>query len=220
MQTGTAGVAYLFKKKFSMIKKIAIALAVIGIIFYSLNDTKLDISTYSAQINKARKEKNSSFRMSENSPLATPDKAKFDSLKYYSPDLAFVINASVSRNEKPDTVALQMTDNRTEKYLNWGKANFEIEKNPQQLTIYLKATGTDSTLFIPFTDLTNGRETYGGGRYLDAPIPKLNVAELKLDFNTAYNPFCAYNNAYSCPVPPADNRLKIGIPAGEKSYHE
>ncbi|MBF9236979.1 DUF1684 domain-containing protein [Hymenobacter sp. BT683] len=203
-----------------MIKKIAIALAVIGIIFYSLNDTKLDISTFSAQINKARKEKNKSFRQSENSPLATAEKASFDSLKYYPANLEFVINAAISRNEKPDTVTMQMSDNRTEKYLNWGKAKFDIEKKPQQLTIYLKASGKDSTLFIPFTDLTNGSETYGGGRYLDAPVPKLNVGELKLDFNSAYNPFCAYNNEYSCPVPPADNRLQVAIPAGEKSYHE
>ena len=220
MPPGVPEVAYLFKKKLRMIKKIAIAVAILGIIFYTLSDTKLDISRYAAQLNKARKEKNKSFRQAENSPLATPEKAKFDSLNYYPADLAFVINASVSRNEKPDTITMQMSNNRTEKYLNWGQAKFDIEKNPQQLTIYLKATGTDSTLFIPFTDLTNGRETYGGGRYLDAPIPKLNVAELKLDFNTAYNPFCAYNNEFSCPVPPADNRLKIGIPAGEKSYHE
>ena len=203
-----------------MIKKLAIALAVLGIIFYTLNDTKLDISTYAAQLNKARKEKNTFLRQSENSPLATAEKAKFDSLKYYSADLAFVINATVARNEQPDTVSLQMSDNRTEKYLNWGQAKFDIAKSPQQLTIYLKASGTDSTLFIPFTDLTNGRETYGGGRYLDAAVPKLNVAELKLDFNTAYNPFCAYNNAYSCPVPPAENRLQVGIPAGEKSFHD
>ncbi len=203
-----------------MLKKIAIVVAVIGIIFYSLNDTKLDISTYAAQLNKARKEKNKSFRQGENSPLIPTEKASFDSLKYYPASLDFVINATVARNETPDTVTMQMSDNRTEKYLNWGKANFTIDKAAQQLTLYLKATGTDSTLFIPFTDLTNGRETYGGGRYLDAPIPKLNVAELKLDFNAAYNPFCAYNNAYSCPVPPADNRLKIGIPAGEKSYRK
>ncbi|OGX87926.1 hypothetical protein BEN47_10050 [Hymenobacter lapidarius] len=178
------------------------------------------MSTYAAQLNKARKAKNQSFRQGENSPLVTAEKASFDSLKYYPASLEFVINATVARNETPDTVTMQMSDNRTEKYLNWGKANFSIDKAAQQLTLYLKATGTDSTLFIPFTDLTNGRETYGGGRYLDAPIPKLNVGELKLDFNAAYNPFCAYNNEYSCPVPPTDNRLKIGIPAGEKSYRE
>jgi uncharacterized protein (DUF1684 family) len=220
MPPDVRGVAYLFKKNSHMIKKIAIAIAIIGIIFYSLNDTKLDISTYSAQINKARKAKNQSFRQAAESPIPAAQKAKFDSLKYYPADLAFVINATIIRNEKPDTISMQMSDNRTEKYLNWGKAQFTLDKTSHQLGIYLKATGKDSTLFIPFTDLTNGRETYGGGRYLDAPLPKLNVAELKLDFNTAYNPFCAYNNDYSCPVPPADNRLQVAIPAGEKSYHE
>ena len=86
--------------------------------------------------------------------------------------------------------------------------------------IYLKADGRDSTLFIPFTDRTNGHETYGGGRYLDAPLPEANAPEITLDFNRAYNPYCAYNNAYSCPVPPAENRLQVAIPAGEKSFHD
>ncbi|HEX8326496.1 MAG TPA: DUF1684 domain-containing protein [Hymenobacter sp.] len=203
-----------------MIKKLAIVAAVLGIVYYSLSGTRLDISTYAAQLNKARREKNLSFRQDESSPIPPAQKAAFDSLRYYPADLAYVVNASIGRNENPDTTSLQMSDNRTEKYLRWGRAQFTIDEKPLQLELYLKADGKDSTLFVPFTDLTNGHDTYGGGRYLDAPIPKLNVAELKLDFNAAYNPFCAYNNDYSCPVPPAENRLQVAIPAGEKSFHE
>lgn len=203
-----------------MLKKIAIAVAVLGIIFYSLHDTKVDASAYNAQLYKSRREKNRAFRQSAESPLSAAQKAQFDSLKYYPADLSFVVNATLSRREKPDTIAIQMSDNRAEKYLNWGRAQFIVGKTSYQLGIYLKATGTDSTLFIPFTDLTNGHETYGGGRYLDVPLPKLSVAEIKLDFNQAYNPYCAYNNEYSCPVPPADNRLQVGIPAGERSFHD
>jgi uncharacterized protein (DUF1684 family) len=203
-----------------MIKKIAIVAAILGIIFYSINGSRPNASAYSAKLNKARSEKNRSFRQSAESPLSAEQKAQFDSLKYYPAQLPFVIEAAISRNAKPDTMLIQMSDNRAEKYLNWGSAKFEINNKPQQLGIYLKATGKDSTLFIPFTDLTNGHETYGGGRYLDAPLPGPNTTEIELDFNQAYSPYCAYNNDYSCPVPPAENRLQIAIPAGEKSFHE
>ena len=203
-----------------MIKKIAFAAAVVGIIIYSLNGSKPNSSVYLAQLNKFRSEKNRSFRQAEESPLSTTQKAEFDSLKYYPGESAFIPHADVSRNATPDTTLLQMSDNKQEKYLNWGLVKFTINDAPQQLRAYLKANGTDSTLFIPFTDLTNGRETYGGGRYLDAALPKLNETEITLDFNRAYNPYCAYNNDYSCPVPPAENRLQVAIPAGEKSFHD
>ncbi|MBF9143723.1 DUF1684 domain-containing protein [Hymenobacter properus] len=203
-----------------MIKKLALAAALIGIIWYSLNDAKPNNSAYLAQLNKFRRDKNLSFRQSEESPLPAAQKAAFDSLKYYPGDPTFVPHADIARNATPDTTLLQMSDNKAEKYLNWGVVKFSINNSPQQLRLYLKANGRDSTLFIPFTDLTNGHETYGGGRYLDAPLPLLNESEITLDFNRAYNPYCAYNNEYSCPVPPAENRLTVAIPAGEKSFHE
>ncbi len=203
-----------------MIKKIALAIAIIGIIYYSLSDTKPSASAYLAQLNKFRREKNQAFRQGDNSPLETPQKTAFDSLKYYPGDQAFMPHADFSRNKNPDTTLLQTTGNKAEKYLNWGLVKFNFNNAPQQLRLYLKANGRDSTLFIPFADLTNGHETYGGGRYLDAPIPKLNESEIALDFNRAYNPYCAYNNAYSCPLPPAENRLQVAIPAGEKSFHD
>ncbi|GAB3652734.1 DUF1684 domain-containing protein [Hymenobacter agri] len=203
-----------------MFKKIALALAIIGIIWYSLNDSKPNNSKYLAELNKFRRDKNQSFRQSENSPLETTQKAAFDSLKYYPGDPAFIPHADISRNSTPDTILLQTTGTQPDKYLNWGTVKFSLNNAPQQLRLYVKADGRDSTLFIPFTDLTNGHETYGGGRYLDAPVPKLNDTEIQLDFNRAYNPYCAYNNQYSCPVPPAENQLQVPIPAGEKSFHD
>ena len=203
-----------------MLKKIALAIAIIGIIFYSLNDTKISASAYLAQLNKLRHDKNQTFRQGENSPLETTQKANFDSLKYYPGDKALAVTATIARTEKPDTALLPMSDNKKEKYLRWGTAKFTLNSAPQQLLLFLKANGTDSTLFVPFTDLSNGHETYGGGRYLDVALPKANETELTLDFNRAYNPYCAYNNAYSCPVPPAENRLQAAIAGGEKSFHE
>ncbi|MBD2769840.1 DUF1684 domain-containing protein [Hymenobacter sp. BT664] len=203
-----------------MLKNLLIAAALLGIIFYSISDLKPDGSAYARQLQKARTEKNRAFRQSPDSPLAPPQKAQFDSLKYYSPASAFVLEGRIARHAHPDTTLIQMSDNRQEKYLNWGLATFEVDHQPQQLRLYVKATGTDSTLFVPFTDLTNGHETYGGGRYLDVPLPKADATTLQLDFNQAYNPYCAYNNEYSCPVPPAENRLQVAIPAGEKAFHE
>lgn len=214
------GVAYLFRNTVKMIKKLAIVAAVLGIIFYSINGTKPDAAAYAAQLRKARNEKNRAFREAPTSPLSTAQKPQFDSLKYYPASLDFVVEAAISRNANPDTALIQMSDNKAEKYLRWGIAKFDIDNKPQQLGIYLKASGTDSTLFIPFTDATNGHETYGGGRYLDTAKPASEATEIKLDFNQAYNPYCAYNNDYSCPVPPAENRLQVAIPAGEKSFHE
>jgi uncharacterized protein (DUF1684 family) len=203
-----------------MIKKIAIVVAVVGIVVYCLNAIKPYSSVYLAQLNQFRHEKNRSFHQSPNSPLTEVQKAVFDSLSYYPADLALVVDATISRDSHPDTLLIQMSANRAEKYLRWGLGKFKVANQSQQLGIYLQATGKDSTLFIPFTDLTNGRETYGGGRYLDVPLPEDDATEIQLDFNRAYNPYCAYNNAYSCPVPPAENRLQVAIPAGEKSFHE
>lgn len=203
-----------------MLKKIALAVAIIGIIYYSLSDAKPSASAYFAQLNKFRRDKNQAFRQGENSPLETAQKTRFDSLKYYPGDQTLAVAVKFTRNEKPDTALIQMSDNKTEKYLRWGTAKFEINNAPQQLLLFLKANGTDSTLFVPFTDLSNGHDTYGGGRYLDTTIPRLDETALTLDFNRAYSPYCAYNNAYSCPVPPAENRLRVAIPAGEKSFHE
>ena len=194
--------------------------ALLGIVFYCLNAAQPNFSAYAAALNKARAEKNRAFRQSADSPLSTAQKAQFDSLKHYPAQSGFAITATVSRNATPDTVLLPMSDNRTEKYLRWGQVQFKVDDKPLALRLYLKATGTDSTLFVPFTDLTNGRDTYGGGRYLDVPVPKRDAETVELDFNRAYSPYCAYNNAYSCPVPPADNRLTVPIPAGEKAFHD
>ena len=211
-----------------MIKKTAIVLAVIGIIWYSLHALGPSSKAYESQLRQFRHEKNLAFIRSSDSPISAAQKAVFDSLKYYSADANFIIECRLSRNARPDTIMLQMSDNKAEKYLRWGEALFspplglghEIHTLPDRLTLFLKANGTDSTLFVPFTDLTNGHETYGGGRYLDVPLPPADSTGIVLDFNRAYNPYCAYNNEYSCPVPPAENRMRVAIPAGEKSFHD
>lgn len=203
-----------------MIKKLLIAVAVLGIIIYFIQEAAPSSSVYFAEINKLRREKNKSFQTSPESPIPTNQRAQFDSLHYYPANADFHLSASITRDARTDTVFIQTSDNMTARYLRWGQASFEIDKKPQHLTLFRSATGADSTLFIPFTDLSNGRGSYGGGRYLDVARPKADASEIELDFNRAYNPYCAYNDEYSCPVPPTENRLQVAIPAGEKSFHD
>jgi uncharacterized protein (DUF1684 family) len=202
-----------------VLKKLLIAAALLGIIIYAISEATPGSAAYFAQLQKDRRAKNTGFRNSPDSPLTVSQRPQFDSLKYYAPDPQWVVAASLSRNARPDTVLLPMSDNKEEQYLRWGQAHFTLN-GKQQLTLFRKASGTDSTLFVPFTDLSNGHGSYGGGRYLDLPIPTVDAETVELDFNRAYNPYCAYNDDYSCPVPPAENRLRIAIPAGEQSFHD
>jgi uncharacterized protein (DUF1684 family) len=94
---------------------------------------------------------------------------------------------------------------------------FTLEKSLLTLKAYRAQNSTDSSLFVPFNDLTNGVETYKSGRYLNLYIP--DNGAIVVDFNLAYNPYCAYNKKYSCPIPPVENRLNVKIKAGEKKYH-
>jgi len=206
-----------------MIKKLALAAAIIGIIIYSLSGLGSEAGNYAAQLQKFRSEKNRSFRQSPESPLSTEQKAAFDSLDYYPVGGQWgTPTARLTRSARPDTVEMVMSDGKTEKYLRFGTVEFEeadpVPRAPQRLTLFRKASGTDSTLFVPFTDLTNGHATYGGGRYLDVPLPAPDATEILLDFNRAYNPYCAYNSQYSCPMPPAENRLTVPIESGEKEF--
>ncbi|UOQ74201.1 DUF1684 domain-containing protein [Hymenobacter cellulosilyticus] len=200
--------------------KLLIGLGLLVVFAYFLQDLVLGHDQYATGIQKARTEKNNSFRRMKDSPLNAEQRDHFDSLQYFAPDKAFRVTAQLERFARPDTIAMPLTDGKADKYLRWGKALFTLNEQPQQLVLFLKVNDENPELFVPFTDKTNGFDTYGGGRYLDVALPAEQDKEVVLDFNGAYNPFCAYNNEYACPVPPADNRLAIPIPAGEKSFPE
>jgi len=198
--------------------KLFAILGLLLILGYFLQDLVFNDGQYAARLRKARKEKNDGFRLVQGSPLNEKQRNTFDSLNYYEPDKAYRFEAQLEHFPRPDTVELPLTDGKADKYLRWGQATFNLNQQDYKLTLYLKANGQDSPLFIPFTDRTNGHATYGGGRYLDVALPTATDKELVLDFNTAYNPYCAYNDTYACPVPPLDNRLPVEIKAGEKFY--
>ena len=134
------------------------------------------------------------------------------------------MDAQLVRDSTSQPFAMQTSTDRRPLYRKYGELRFVLLGQPMRLSVYqsvdgLKRPGLEDYLFVPFTDLTNGHGSYGGGRYLDLRIPPKGVTTMQLDFNRAYNPSCAYNRGYSCPVPPAENRLAVAIPVGVRSDH-
>ncbi|MDQ4139025.1 MAG: DUF1684 domain-containing protein [Bacteroidota bacterium] len=197
--------------------RLIVLLGLVIIIGYFLKEAVFSDEAYLSSIKKERLEKNQSFK-SSSSPLEEADRATFDSLNYYPADRKFRIDADYELLPNPDTIRIPMTTGNSEAYLRFAKVHFNLEGQRVGLTLFLKADAEDSTFFVPFTDRTNGSETYEGGRFMDIPKPAPGEELITLDFNKAYNPFCVFNYNYSCPIPPAENRLPIAVKAGEKSY--
>jgi uncharacterized protein len=198
--------------------RLVLLAGVILVLFYFIKDSVLSDSAYVAGIQKERQDKNLTFRSSKGSPLEDADRTTFDSLHYYHPDIIYRVEADYKVFTRPDTVQMPLTTGESEPYLKYGQASFTLEGQKHSLFLYLKVHTTDSLLFVPFTDQTNGSETYEGGRFLDVAKPDKDAALVTLDFNKAYNPYCVYNYNYSCPVPPRANHLNIALKAGEKAY--
>lgn len=159
------------------------------------------------------------FRNPKVSPLSATEIAEFDSVPRFQFDEKYRVVAKweLTPNERP--FKIEETGERRSTYLKVAELHFEINDKPFKLAAYqnlelIKNKEFKNYIFVPFTDLTNGFETYGGGRYLDLEKPK--GEELILDFNQTYNPYCAYNDSYSCPIPPRENHLEIEINAGAK----
>jgi uncharacterized protein (DUF1684 family) len=154
------------------------------------------------------------------SPLTGEQQESFSGLSYYDEEERFVVEVEVERfAEDEPLVEMQTSTGDTQKYRRWGRFSFEVEDKTATLVVYSELYADD--FFLPFKDATNGRETYGAGRYLDSHRPgisRLGGNRLEIDFNYAYNPYCAYNERYSCPLPPAENWLRVPIRAGEKKF--
>jgi uncharacterized protein len=200
--------------------KLVIFAGIVLVLLYFINETFLSEENYTKPLLKEREDKDLSFRSRTNSPFTEEDRRDFKNLVYYEPNVAYRVTAKIEDLPKQDTLLMPLTNGSYEPYLRYAIANFELEGQPQRLTLYKKlAKEEKDQWFVPFTDKTNGFETYGGGRYLDIPY-KEDAKTVVLDFNRAYSPFCAFNPEYVCPVPPKDNRLTVAIPAGEKTYEK
>ena len=164
---------------------------------------------------------NLDFSNPEHSPLDSGDLAHFSALEFFPINEKYRISARFVRTPHESPFGMKTTTERLPVYVKYGEAYFELDGEKCQLNIYqnqelITKKGYEDYLFIPFLDATSGKESYKGGRYLDLRIPTSDT--LIIDFNKAYNPYCAYNHKYSCPIPPYENELKISIEAGVKNY--
>lgn len=163
---------------------------------------------------------NADYRDPDHSPLLPDDRARFTELARFAPDARYRVMAAFKpKSGKP--FGMKTTTDRLPQYQAVGELRFTVAGRKERLTVFrnidlARKPGYEDYLFVPFTDLTNGEETYGGGRYLDlrAPLGK----QVELDFNRAYNPYCAYGGRYSCPIPPPENHLELRIEAGVKAF--
>jgi uncharacterized protein (DUF1684 family) len=201
--------------------KIGILAIISTIIFFSFtgNET-LDKGTlpenYEEKIRKKRQETDTFFKTDEKSPISKEERADFKGLKHYNVASDYYIVARMEKIKNGKKVSMQTSKHEEKFYIPYAKAYFELKNTKCELTIY-KSAKQDDYLFLPFTDLSTGKESYGAGRYIE--VEELSNKQVLIDFNLAYNPYCAYSDKYNCPYPPAENDLSIKIEAGEKVYH-
>lgn len=173
--------------------------------------------SYKDSILKFQHELNEEYKNPAESPLSEKERKAFDGHHFFPIDEKYQVIASFEKLPPASTFLMKTTANSLKEYDVYGIATFTLEGNQYKLNIYQShqlrtQEKYKDYLFLPFTDQTNGNETYGGGRYMGLTIPSGNTIEL--DFNTAYNPYCAYSIGYACPIPPKENDLQLEIKAG------
>lgn len=168
-----------------------------------------------------QRELNSEFKDASKSPLKSKDRDKFKGLDFFTYDSTYVVEAEFKRTEGEKPFKMRTTTGLLPEYIKYGEITFELENEAFTLNVYqnqelLNEEGFEDYLFLPFLDDTNGDESYGGGRYIDLRVPDGN--HLTVDFNTAYNPYCAYNEKYSCPIVPRENYISVAVRAGVMNW--
>jgi len=158
------------------------------------------------------------FMKSKESPLSQGQKRAFQELSYFAIDTAYRMRAQIKY--KPDRRIIHIPTNTGEqrRYVDIAAISFRLNGKSYSLDLWQSVDDSGSDLFLAFTDMTNGSGSYGGGRYLDLDAGDIENESITVDFNFAYNPYCAYNFNYSCPLPPAGNHINQAIAAGEKSF--
>jgi hypothetical protein len=168
-----------------------------------------------------QRELNAEYKDATTSPLKDKDRKHFEGLDFFKFDAAYVVNAKFEKSPNENPFEMKTSTERRPMYIRYGELSFELKGKHYKLNIYqnlelIEKEGYEDYLFLPFLDETNGLESYGGGRYIDARIPSGDTMEI--DFNKAYNPYCAYNDKYSCPIVPRENYMKTKIEAGVKAF--
>ena len=160
-----------------------------------------------------RAEKDDFYARHHQSPLTPAQKRDFKGLDYFPENTALRLEVNVETSQISETIMIDTTGGQPQTYQRFGRFKFLLDGQSAELTIYKNQHG----YFLPFVDNLAGKETYPAGRYLEPE--KLPNGKFLVDFNLAYNPYCAYNEKWSCPITPAENRLKVSIRAGEKIFN-
>lgn len=183
---------------------------------YTLTSTESP-EAYQEKIEAERERQFKFIRFNAESPLSDEQKQAFTKLNFYPIDPAYKVKALMVPIENKKVREVPLTDGSKERYIEHSYAEFELGGKKQKLLLLQSMDEPDKrNFFLAFADETSGLETYGGGRYINARQD--GKTSITLDFNLAYNPYCAYNPDYACPLPPKENLMDIAIPVGEKNY--
>lgn len=175
---------------------------------------------YISSIEQYRRQKKESFSTDQFGPLR---ENQVDLLRYFPIDIGYKVTATVDILFYQQKFRMPTYYGSSTEYIKFAKLSFQLNDERQELTAYknvslLQNPAYKNYLFVPFSDSSNGRETYEGGRYIELDAGTIQNGRVILDFNKAYNPYCAYSSGYRCPVPPVENHLKTAIFAGEQKY--
>ena len=179
---------------------------------------------HARQVAAFQQELNTEYQDSTRTPLPRAARATFAGLPFYPINYAACVEARFIPDSLGAPFQMPTSTTRRPLYRRYGRLEFVLESKPQRLVVYqslalLQSKEYHDYLFVPFTDRTNGHGSYGGGRYIDLRRGQIRGGQVLLDFNRAYNPYCAYQTGYSCPVPPPENRLTVEVRAGVMSDH-
>lgn len=177
------------------------------------------VAPWQRELERHRERKDEYFSTNPHSPVPSDEGPAFEGLSYYPPDETYRFELPLDEHEEKAVVTVGTSTGTEREYHEWGEFRFEVDGESVTVQAY-KADPDEDRLWVPFRDATSGNETYGAGRYLDLEPEHHRTADGSwlLDFNEAYNPTCAYNEAYECPLPPTANWLDVPIEAGEKAY--
>ncbi len=195
---------------------VFVVVVVFGSLLYTLTGTE-DPELYRETVEAERERQFKYLKFNADSPLTKAQKDELEALDFYEVDRSYKVKARMEPVEDRKMMEIPLTDGSVEKYVRHSFAVFELEGQELKLLLLQAADETDRrNFFLAFADETSGDETYGGGRYLN--LRQDGQRSITIDFNLAYNPYCAYNPDYACPIPPRENLLEIPIRAGEKNY--
>jgi len=196
---------------------LAVFFILIVFIYSFLEEDAANTELYIEEVESERNEIVDYMRNDPESPFNKKGKVEYEGLNFFDVDPKFKVKARIEKISSPIPIIIQMTNGETADYFKYAIAHFSLNGEKQELFLLKSKKYFDEPyLFLPFYDETSADESYGGGRFLNVDYE--DEKEIFLDFNMAYNPYCAYTDTYRCPIPPAENKITVKVTAGERNY--